>query len=155
MRVGGIDPGVTGALAVFSDEGKLEEVIDLPTIGKFVFGHQLKGWLLNYRLDHVFIEDLHAMPVKGSKAAFSQGYTLGTIITATQCAHVPFTTVMPSAWKAHHSLVRRGATDRERKEASRLRAVQLWPHVDYFNRKMDHNRAEAALIGAYGHELLA
>ena len=36
-------------------------------------------------------------------------------------------------------------------EVSRSRAIELWPtQSDFFKRKMDHSRAEAALIAEWG-----
>jgi crossover junction endodeoxyribonuclease RuvC len=62
----------------------------------------------------------------------------------TVCA-VPVTIIEPMAWKKFHQL--RGGD----KETSRQRALQLFPTAhSLFARRMDHGRAEAALIALYG-----
>lgn len=154
MRVLGIDPGLTGALALLNDEGALVGVHDIPTVDGQIDGYQLKLTIAALAPDHVFVELLHAMPKNGSRAAFSQGDSWGAIRTAIQCARIPYTTVTPSKWKQRLGITR-GATDKERKEISRRRAIELYPGLGFFDRKKDHNRAEAALIATYGHKELA
>lgn len=154
MRVLGIDPGLTGALALLNDEGQLVEVQDLPVMSGQIDGYQLKGMIAALAPDHAVVELLHAMPSNGSRAAFSQGDSWGAIRTAIQCARIPHTTVTPSKWKQRLGLTR-GATDKERKEISRRRAIELYPGFGFFDRKKDHNRAEAALIATYGFKELA
>lgn len=155
MRVVGIDPGLTGALALLADDGRLADVRDIPVAGGWINGHLLKQIVTTWHPDHVYVELIHAMPKNGSKAAFSQGDSWGAIRTAVQCAGVPLTTVSPISWKARFGLNLRGLKDAERKERSRRRALDLFPGSDYFDRKKDHNRAEAAMIGLYGWRELA
>ena len=52
--------------------------------------------------------------------------------------------IRSTAWKKAHALIKRG------KEDSRQRAIKLFPGAKGFERKLDHNRAEAALIAWYG-----
>jgi hypothetical protein len=55
------------------------------------------------------------------------------------------TIVEPSAWKKFHKLHGKD------KEGSRQRALQLFPEADaLLARKLDHGRAEAALLALYG-----
>jgi len=55
---------------------------------------------------------------------------------------MPYTPVRPVVWKKAFSLGKD-------KEASRLRAQQLFPAAD-LRRKKDHGRAEALLLAWYG-----
>lgn len=80
----GIDPGITGAFAVVDADGLLVAVEDLPVIRD-----RRLGWidaeafttrlieLRRGRNMRAFVERVHAMPVNGSQASFSQGATLG------------------------------------------------------------------------------
>lgn len=145
MRVVGIDPGLTGALAVLNGEGVA--LFDLPVSKGEVNGYALLGELVLAHdvdpIDAVFIEETHAMPQNGSKANFSQGFTMGAIITAVRSARLPMHRVAPSTWKAKMGL--RGKD----KSASRHLASELWPMAE-FKLVKHHNRAEAALIARYG-----
>jgi crossover junction endodeoxyribonuclease RuvC len=57
---------------------------------------------------------------------------------------MPYTPVRPVVWKKAFSLGKD-------KEASRLRAQQLFPSAD-LRRKRDHGRAEALLLAWYGRQ---
>lgn len=153
MRVVGIDPGITGAVA-FLDNGLCTHVQDIPTLLSEVDGMALwAGLRLAHEMDPidmVFLEETHAMPKTGSVANYSQGFSKGAIITALRCASIPFTRVQPSAWKTKLGL--RGKD----KDAGRRLALELWPgQADRLNRVKDHNRAEAMLIAYYGAKNLA
>jgi hypothetical protein len=150
MRIVGIDPGKTGALALFV-EGFPTSVMDMPlgvhgVDGAVVF-RQLKLW----DADEVYIERTHAMPRNGSKAAYSQGDSNGALRTAVHIAGIPLIWVPPLDWQRSAGLGISGLTDIERKRRSRMRAIELCPGMaDWLNRAKDHNRAEALLIGRFG-----
>jgi crossover junction endodeoxyribonuclease RuvC len=150
MRIVGIDPGKTGAIALFV-EGYPTTVMDMPlgvhgVDGTAVF-RQLKLW----EADEAFIELTHAMPKNGSKAAYSQGDSNGALRTAVGIAQLPLTWVRPQEWQRAAGLTGGGFTDIERKRQARMRAIELMPGMsDWLNRAKDHNRAEALLIGRYG-----
>jgi hypothetical protein len=81
------------------------------------------------------------MPKQGASSGFKYGRAVGSIEAAIACCEIPLTIIEPTAWKKFHQL--RGGE----KEASRQRALMLFPHAhNLLARKMDHGRAEAALI---------
>lgn len=145
MRVCGIDPGLTGAIAVLNGHGIA--LFDLPITAREVDGFALCAELKLAnevdRIDAVFLELTHAMPQNGSQANYSQGFSLGSIVTAVRCAGLPLHRVAPSTWKTKMGL--RGKT----KGAARHLAQELWPDAE-FKLVKHHNRAEAALIARYG-----
>jgi crossover junction endodeoxyribonuclease RuvC len=145
VRVIGIDPGVTGAMAVLN--GGSVALFDLPVSGGEVNGVELWASLrLAHEIDPidaVFMEETHAMPKTGSKGNYSQGVSKGAIVTAVKCAGLVLHRVAPATWKAKMGL--RGKD----KDFSRHLASELWPSSD-FNLVKHHNRAEAALIARYG-----
>ena len=140
-RVVGIDPGLTGALAVLNGEGVA--LFDLPVSGGEVDGAVLYSELLLANtvdsIDAVFMEETHAMPKTGSKGNYSQGVSKGAIVTAVKCAGLVLHRVPPATWKTKMGL--RGKD----KAFSRHLASELWPGAE-FRLVKDHNRAEAALI---------
>jgi crossover junction endodeoxyribonuclease RuvC len=144
MRVIGIDPGITGALAVL--DGGLA-MFDLPVTKGEINGYALCEELrLAEEIDHidgVFLEETHAMPKTGSQGNYSQGFTKGAIVTAVRVAGLPLHRVAPSILLTAMGL--RG----KQKDASRHLASELWPQSE-FKLVKHHNRAEAALIARYG-----
>lgn len=163
MRILGIDPGVSGALALF-DESKtaasgLRWVIeDMPIVGDpgELNAPVLRNWLRHHAPDHAFVELVNAMPVivdrktgqrKGMPAtsSFRFGGMFFSIKAVLGCCDIPISLVTPAAWKRAAGL--KGPD----KEASRQRALQLFPDQAHPLRLKKHqNRAEAMLIARFG-----
>lgn len=75
---------------------------------------------------------------------FRFGQSYGTILGIVGALAIPVRHVSPGKWKKALGLSGDG-------EASRARAIETWPnHAGWFARKLDHNSAEAALLGLYG-----
>ena len=150
VRLVGIDPGRTGALALF-DGGDPVDVVDMPLGVHGVDGLAVWRQLLEWKADEVVMEVTHAMPRNGSKAAYSQGDSNGALRTAVTIAGRPLTWVRSVDWQRQVGLVGGGFTDVERKRRARMRAIELMPTMeDWLGRAKDHNRAEALLIARYG-----
>jgi crossover junction endodeoxyribonuclease RuvC len=145
----GIDPGISGAIAIFKD-GKLESVVDMPTVeiasGKTIKRHISAATLRNileldmYQISHVVIEKVGAMPGQGVTSMFNFGRSAGIIEGVVAALRMPHTYVTPATWT---KVVGRAAG----KDASRMRAMELFPtRADLFKRAKDDGRADAALI---------
>lgn len=141
----GIDPGLTGAVALVGD-GFLA-VHDMPTVGSnknrvidsLALAEILRGWTP----DHALIEKVHAMPGQGVSSMFRFGQTLGRIEAVVALTETPLTYVTPAKWKRSFGLGRD-------KENSRRLAIELFPHIaDRLHRKKDEGRAEALLLARY------
>jgi crossover junction endodeoxyribonuclease RuvC len=141
----GIDPGKSGALAIV--DGSTVAVHDVPCIGgKPDFTAWAKLWMIHLPwASHVWIEDVHSMPKQGVSSTFDFGRSYGFVIGLVAASGTPYSFVRPQEWRKTAGLVNGAA-----KGASRLRAKQLWPSVDYFDRAKDDGRAEAALIAFHG-----
>ena len=146
----GIDPGISGAIAIF-EHGKLDCVVDMPTLkiasGKTMKSHIsavtlveiLKGWYPRNEA-HVVIEKVGAMPGQGVTSMFNFGRSAGIIEGVVAAMHFPSTYVTPATWT---KAVGRAAG----KDASRMRAMELFPtRAELFKRAKDDGRADAALI---------
>jgi crossover junction endodeoxyribonuclease RuvC len=146
VKVLGIDPGVHGGCAVVNvDSGELFDAIDIPVAGvgakERVDVLTLRAWILTQAPSHAVIERAQAMPKQGASSTFKYGRAVGALEAVIACCEIPVTVIEPTAWKKIHGL--RGS----KKEASRLRALQLFPSAHaLLARKKDHGRAEAALI---------
>jgi crossover junction endodeoxyribonuclease RuvC len=146
----GIDPGISGAISVFSWETHtLFEVIDMPTLevdsGKTKKRHisaaALRDILVCYLDSHVVIEKVGALPGNGSVSMFNFGRSAGIIEGVVAALQIPHTYVTPATWT---KAVGRAAG----KDASRMRAMELFPaaKAELFKRAKDDGRADAALI---------
>jgi crossover junction endodeoxyribonuclease RuvC len=140
----GIDPGVTGALAVH-DGGVLTAIHDLPVLGGRVDGTAMADLLLDIVPHDVFLENTQPMPKNGSIASYSLGLNTGIIIGVVSSLSYPLTRVRPSTWK------QKMGVSRMDKNAIRGVVRELYPSwAGWFARVKDHDRAEAVLISRYG-----
>lgn len=144
MNLVGIDPGITGALALFMD-GRLHELYDMPVFDGRADGAGIATTLGIWAPDAVFLEWTQPMPKNGSIASYSLGLNSGIVIGVIQTLGLPLHRVRPAAWKLAMGL--RGKP----KAASRGLATELFPDcAAQFRRVKDDGRAEAALIARYG-----
>jgi hypothetical protein len=170
MRVLGVDPGLNGGLAVVARDGdsapiRLLEVIDTPTEGEGPsreVSPLVLTFIQKWRPDCAYIERAQAMPSTrsdgtfrhqgGSTSAFVYGGAYFAVRLAIRGCLVPLSRIESRAWKTALELPPRTADEyRQAKEDARQKALQLFPDTPgYFDRVMDHNRAEAALIACYG-----
>jgi len=152
----GIDPGVSGAIAILNPEGKLAAVEDLPVIvakaGKKT-RRRLDARTLGYRIlelvdgevlnCQVMLEDVHSMPRDGKAAAFTFGRSFGIIEGVVAALGLPYRFVTPQKWKP-------AMTIPKDKEAARLAVIQRYPDAaPFLKRKKDNNRAEAIALADY------
>ena len=145
----GIDPGLTGAMAWLDFNNNLIAVEDMPLTSykkkKIIDAHKLCFYVDIHAktTELAAIEQVGAHPGQGVVSAFTFGVTFGMAISAVASFNIPHTKIHPSVWKSDLNLSRD-------KDLSRQMAMKLWPsHLDYFKRKKDDGRAEAALIAYY------
>jgi len=149
----GIDPGISGAIVVLREEGhrrflpvaflRMPAVkvgkssrVDCPAVARF---------LSPYGICPAYIENVHAMPGQGSVSMFTFGHAAGAVAGVVGALMLPLTLVTPQGWKKRADLI---GTD---KDASRSRAIQLWPDWAVLSKKgAGQAFADAALIAAFG-----
>lgn len=146
MIVGGIDPGIAGAIAVISELGDCE-TSHMPVMGakgkKVVDGGAVVRFFRDRDVEFMVIEDVHSMPKQGVRSSFNFGKAFGQVVGITQGMILPHAFVPPQVWKKAMKL----SAD---KELSRRRAIEMFPHAgEQFALVKDEARAEAALIAAY------
>ena len=156
MKIVGIDPGFSGALAVL-DGGEVVAVEDLPvqyvknTSGK-LRGEYVESRLVQlidlHRISHVFLEKQGSMPDQSAQSTFSTGFGFGLIRGVLSALRIPYELVHPVTWK---KAMLEGLG--RNKSHSLAKARALFPTADLGRRK-DAGRAEALLIACYGRRLL-
>jgi len=159
----GIDPGLSGAVAVIRYQEVLE-VHDLPVLtmlkttktksGKFKKNNELdieefflmyKGILRSWRPKLVVIEAVHAMPGQGTVSMFNFGKVMGRIEGVIRTTGgTPLVYVEPSIWKKHHKLIKKG------KDASVALCRLHYPSMTSTFMKSKDGRAEAVLLAEWG-----
>ena len=154
----GIDPGVTGGLAVVHGR-ELIALYDMPTLtdpnGKRRPSPPGVGELLWKHEPHlVVIEMVNAMPsipgkngvrrTMGAQSAFNFGRGLGVVETAAQVLGIRTHFVLPKAWKRAA-----GIKPNSNKDQARTIALQLHPEAD-LHLKRDIGKADALLIAIFG-----
>lgn len=152
----GIDPGLTGAIAVLRHDGQLLDVDDMPTTDGRVTAQMLRRWLdlapWEGHTPTVGIELVHAMPKQGVSSTFKFGATWGLVHGAFGATGHRIIDIRPQDWKKTFHIG--GPRDGQKEKARRL-AIERWPdHAQAFARKKDAGRAEAALIAEHTRQLL-
>jgi crossover junction endodeoxyribonuclease RuvC len=150
-RIIGIDVGLSGAIAMMRGE-TLTGIVDMPTVtldrnGKAkrqISIPELIEILNLFQPEEAFIERVFARSGQGVTSVFSFGRSLGAIEGVIAARSIKTTLVIPQVWQKDMGVL--GG-----KDGARARAMELFPYnVDYFKRKKDDGRADAALIACWG-----
>jgi len=147
----GIDPGLNGAIAFYDRVERQVEVVDMPTVEvvrnkkakREVSAQMLADLFVGRAIQSCVLERVNAMPGQGVTSVFSFGRSSGVVEGVLAARAVPVTIVPPQQWQ-------KAMNAREGKDASRERAMQLFPNQsELFSRKKDDGRADAALMAYY------
>jgi crossover junction endodeoxyribonuclease RuvC len=152
MTVLAIDPGLNGAWATLDSDGKLLSAGDLPTVGdgsqRRINGPSFASLLHMWRPETVIIEDIVGIrPGQAASTSFRYGRAVGYLEGIVLGCGFSLERVTPQKWMAWAGL--RGKKGDG--EPSRQRATERFPakSAEFFSRKKDHHRSEAALIGLW------
>ena len=153
MRIIGIDPGLSGGIAVL-DNNKVKELFDMPVMpdGK-KNKRQLNSALLAKLIkDHIediedtviIVEQVNAMPGQGVTSMFNFGQTFGAIKGICAALELPIYLIRPAKWKKHFELINSS------KDASRTKAIEMYPSLaQKLSKKKDVNKSDAILIARF------
>ena len=140
----GIDPGITGALALLDEQGEAVELIDMPgnvaDLADWIWG----VWSWDTATEHqiqAVVEIQSAYPKQGVVSSFKTGKGYGEILGCLAALRIPYRLVAPGTWKRAMGV----SAD---KEQARAKARERWPTAS-LSRKKDHGRAEALLLAEY------
>lgn len=143
MILAGIDPGFSGAIALFHHTSKVVEVYSTPILQnpKDEIDEETLVSLLT-GVNHAFIEKAQVMPKQGISSAGRYMMSFGIIRGVCAALKIPYTLVTPQRWKK--AMVRDMPKG---KDSSLIVAKRLYPDIKFGR---NHNKAEAILIGLYG-----
>ena len=153
MKIIGIDPGLSGAIAVMHDK-KVINMYDMPVMaeGKKNKRQLNSSQLVNIIKDNinedeetiVVVEQVNAMPGQGVTSMFNFGQTFGAIKGVCAALKLPIFFVRPSKWKKHFELINSS------KDASRTKVIEMYPTLSsQLAKKRDVNKSDAVLIAKF------
>ena len=153
MKIIGIDPGLSGAIAVLKNN-KVLNIFDMPVMSE---GKKNKRQLNSAQLVNlikenieaneevaVIVEQVNAMPGQGVTSMFNFGQTFGAIKGISATLKIPIFFARPSKWKKHFELINSS------KDASRTKAIEMYPSLaEKLSKKKDVNKSDAILIARF------
>ena len=153
MKVIGIDPGLSGAIAIL-ENNKVLNIFDIPVMSEGKKNkRQLNSALLVSLLREniienedvaVVVEQVNAMPGQGVTSMFNFGQTFGAIKGVCAALNLSIFFVRPSKWKKHFDLINSS------KDSSRTKAIEMYPKLsNQLAKKKDVNKSDAILIARY------
>ncbi len=153
MKIIGIDPGLSGAIAVL-ENNKVKEIFDMPVMAegkknkKQLNSAQLVMFLKNHITEDeeisIVVEQVNAMPGQGVTSMFNFGQTFGAIKGICAALSLPIFFVRPLKWKKYFELLNAS------KDASRTKVIEMYPNLSKeLSKKKDVNKSEAILIARY------
>lgn len=151
----GIDPGLTGAIAVIWPSG-LVDIEDMPILEvkkKQILNYPELARLLRNVTSFEWgcmasIELVGAMPGQGVSSMFKFGQCYGAALASLAALEIPYQAITPQVWKKQFRLI--GCE----KDASRSRALELFPEcAELLKLKKHHGRADALLLAEYGRRM--
>ena len=153
MKIIGIDPGLSGAIAVLKNN-KVLNIFEIPVMSegkknkRQLNSAQLVKLLKDNIKDNedvsVVVEQVNAMPGQGVTSMFNFGQTFGAIKGICAALGLPIFFVRPAKWKKHFELINSS------KDSSRTKAIEMYPLLSSeLSKKKDVNKSDAILIARF------
>ena len=153
MKIVGIDPGLSGAIAILENK-KVLSLFDMPIMAE---GKKNKRQLNSAQLVNIIkeslnlndeiavvVEQVNAMPGQGVTSMFNFGQTFGAIKGVCAALELPIFFVRPSKWKKYFELINSS------KDSSRTKAIEMYPSLsNQLSKKKDVNKSDAILIARF------
>ena len=153
MKVIGIDPGLSGAIAIL-ENNKVLILFDMPVMSE---GKKNKRQLNSAQLVNIIkenimkdeeitvvVEQVNAMPGQGGTSMFNFGQTFGAIKGVCAALNLSIFFVRPSKWIKHYELINSS------KDSSRTKVIEMYPSLsNQLSKKKDVNKSDAILIARY------
>jgi hypothetical protein len=150
----GIDPGLSGGIAILTKSGDLMLATPMPKTANEVSIKDLTA-LLKSVADHkclAFVEQAQAMPKNGVVGMFRYGVGFGSVLGCLGALGVSYVLIRPRTWQG---MMHKGTdADVHPKKRSLLVAERLFPERNFLAsprcKKPHDGMIDAALIAEYG-----
>jgi len=145
-RVIGIDPGLSGGIAVLEPDGSVVEAVKMPgtmmDIYNFLKGYSGSGYVC-------YMEQVgHGMPGQSSKATATFARHCGHLDMALLALGIATNTVTPNKWEKSYQLGRsKEYSKTEWKNRLKAKAQQMFPSI---GKKITLSTCDALLLAEYG-----
>lgn len=151
-----IDPGIKGAIAIFTPDTNAIRIYDLPQCTTTVKGkHKVTTDLVEtikmfqliheqYSIGYIGLEQVGASPQMGVTSAFTFGQVFGMLkALATAMPGAELHMIPPNKWKARYQL-----TGKDKKDAIKI-ARKYFPNMEAIFTTARIDRADAAIMARY------
>ena len=155
LAVLGIDPGLSGALALLGPDGEVLKLIDMPTLKVVKSRREIDAHTLLEFIEHIWkeygmwkcvLENPGVRPGQGASSGVKTGIGWGIIYGLLVAEGVSIERVSPQKWqKAVLGKIDKGTS----KDRSRAKAQELFPLADLGKRK-SQDRSDALLMAWFG-----
>ena len=135
----GIDPGISGGLAIVNSLGELSDAVGFKNLTET----DINDWMLAYPYSLALLEKVHSMPKQGVKSTFTFGQSYGLLRGVLVANNLKREFVPPQVWQKALGCMTKGD-----KNVTKAKAQELFP-----NRKITHAIADACLIAEYARRL--
>ena len=153
MKIIGIDPGLSGAIAIL-ENNRVLNIFEIPVMSEGKKNKRqlnsaqlvklLRDNISNNEEVSVVVEQVNAMPGQGVTSMFNFGQTFGAIKGICASLGLPIFFVRPSKWKKHFELINSS------KDSSRTKAIEMYPSLsNELAKKKDVNKSDAILIARF------
>ena len=153
MKIIGIDPGLSGAIAVL-ENNKVLNMFEMPVMSEGKKNkRQLNSALLVSLIREniskseevaIVVERVNAMPGQGVTSMFNFGQSFGVLKGIFSAMQIPMDFISPVKWKKFYNLIN------TQKDSSRTKAIEFFPYISSkLSRKKDANKADAILIASF------
>ena len=147
MKIIGIDPGLSGAIAVLENH-KVLNIFDMPVMPE---GKKNKRQLNSAHLVSlikenistseevaIVVERVNAMPGQGVTSMFNFGQTFGAIKGICAALELPIFFIRPAKWKKHFELINSS------KDSSRTKTIEMYQKLSnqLAKKKMSKNKKQ-------------
>lgn len=144
----GIDPGLSGGIAILNQDGSVKEVVAMPDTPRDIY-----EFLFSYKEDsRCVLEDVgHGMPGQSSKATATFARHNGHLEMALLALGIPTEKVTPQKWIKVYQLKKKKEQDKnEWKNVLKAKAQSLFPQL---GKKVTLKTCDALLIAEYARRI--
>lgn len=145
MTIIGIDPGITGGIAILDEHSA--ECEELLHINGDLCVSNLRSTLMRVKPDIVMVEEVNPMPKQAVQSIRTSCTNYGQILGVVRTLQIPLRTVRPSTWTK--ALFGKGQLDG--KNTARAYVERVYPLFEYqhFNKAIREGVIDALCIAEY------
>lgn len=152
MVILGIDPGLSGAVAIL-DDGQLVEIVDIEATESRINCAHLASLIHKHQPEFAICELVSSRPGQGVTSTFTFGHALGSITGVLAALGVPYLLIRPQSWQGHFGIQSSSKDKGIHKQEIADIAQSLYPAASLYGPRggLRDGRSDALLLAHYGH----